>query len=289
MGSKSSQNAAQAAAAMRRFQEQMRRPESDRTFVMTEEWMRNSGTSGCGWTRVQMAILGIHYPAHSGWLRDVIGMRITEQTAAEFCGKNAKRKKLKSVKPQRQKANPKMSKSTGESVTCPYCGRHAEWVSNETVYGRRYGKSYMLWLCRPCDARVGCHENTMRPLGTMANAELRKWRMKAHDAIDPLYKSGRMTRGELYQKLSIALGKEVHVGESDIEQCQFVIAIANDMSHPERPEGQLPKGSIGRFDCSPQFNPESEWPDEQMWDGISPPWVDQDDGSLTEEFREIVR
>ena len=71
-------------------------------------------------------------------------------------------------------------------MNCPYCNNPAEWVSNAEVYGRPYGKSWMMYLCRPCDARVGCHQNSQTPLGTMANKELRGWRIKAHDAIDPM-------------------------------------------------------------------------------------------------------
>lgn len=60
----------------------------------------------------------------------------------------------------------------------------------------------------------------------MANKELREWRMKAHAAIDPLYKSGRMKRGTLYARLGDFLGKEVHIGWSDIEDCKAIIHAA---------------------------------------------------------------
>jgi len=62
---------------------------------------------------------------------------------------------------------------------CPYCGKNAEFVDNKEIYGRRYGKSYMMWWCKNCDARVGVHHNDKnRPLGSMENKELRIWRMK---------------------------------------------------------------------------------------------------------------
>ena len=59
-------------------------------------------------------------------------------------------------------------------MQCNYCGREAEWVENKEIYGRNYGKSYMAWLCRPCDAYVGCHQNTKKPLGRMSNKEERE-------------------------------------------------------------------------------------------------------------------
>ncbi len=38
------------------------------------------------------------------------------------------------------------------------------------------------------------------------------------------------------------------------------------------------------YDCSHLFDPNSPWPDEQQWDGITPPWLDQG-GSLDREYR----
>lgn len=59
-------------------------------------------------------------------------------------------------------------------MECNYCGRDAEWVENKEIYGRNYGNSYMTWLCRHCDAYVGCHHNTKKPLGRMSNKEERE-------------------------------------------------------------------------------------------------------------------
>lgn len=111
-------------------------------------------------------------------------------------------------------------------MNCPYCGKEARWCDNAERYGRRYGKSYMCYWCKDCDAYVGCHQNTRKPLGTMANAELRQWRMKAHDVIDPLWKKGKMRRDDVYKMLSEKLGFDVHVGESDIATCKRIISEA---------------------------------------------------------------
>ncbi len=108
-------------------------------------------------------------------------------------------------------------------MTCPYCNNPAEWVDNATVYGRRYGKSHMMWICRPCDARVGCHNNTKNPLGTMANAALRKVRMATHAVLDPLWKEKGLRRGEVYQALQRHFGHEIHIGESDETKCGLII------------------------------------------------------------------
>ena len=56
-------------------------------------------------------------------------------------------------------------------VYCDYCGRETEYVDSKVIYGKSYGKIY---LCRNCMAYVGVHKGTDKPLGRLANAELRK-------------------------------------------------------------------------------------------------------------------
>lgn len=110
-----------------------------------------------------------------------------------------------------------------DAVICPYCKQPAVWCENSVIYnGRNYGKSYMCYYCRPCDAYVGCHNNSRRPLGTMANKETREWRKKAHAAIDPIWQRKMMTRTKLYE-LKKHFGHEVHIGESDAAQCRAII------------------------------------------------------------------
>ena len=108
-------------------------------------------------------------------------------------------------------------------MICPYCHKEAEWVENKEIYGRNYGKSYMCYLCRDCNAYVGCHHNSRKALGTMANAELRSWRVKVHSVIDPLWKSSKMPRKQVYQRLKKHFGRVIHIGEADIETCQTII------------------------------------------------------------------
>lgn len=108
-------------------------------------------------------------------------------------------------------------------MKCPYCQKEAEWTSNEVVYGRRYGKSFMCYYCKNCDAYVGCHQNTKKPLGTMANKALRKKRIEAHAIVDILWKSGKYKRSIVYKKLSDAFGFQVHIGSADEKICEDII------------------------------------------------------------------
>jgi hypothetical protein len=110
-------------------------------------------------------------------------------------------------------------------MKCPYCNNEAVWCENKELYGKNYGKSYMIYLCKPCNAYVGCHNNSKKALGTIANKELREWRKKAHLHIDPLWKSGKWTRKGVYKYLSKVFNREIHIGESDIETCRRILRL----------------------------------------------------------------
>lgn len=112
-------------------------------------------------------------------------------------------------------------------MICQYCNQPAKFVPNEEIYnGKRYGRSYMMYYCKPCDAYVGVHENDpKRPLGTLANRELREWRKKAHRVIDPYWRDGDMKRVWVYSRLNRHFKKSVHVGESDQQMCEEIIRV----------------------------------------------------------------
>jgi len=115
------------------------------------------------------------------------------------------------------------------SVVCPYCGKPAELVTGAAIYPRRsdlHGKSF--YRCNPCHAYVGCHPGTTNPLGRLANAELRRAKMAAHAAFDPIWKTGRMKRGVAYEWLAKRLEinkSDCHIGMFDIETCKRVTEV----------------------------------------------------------------
>ena len=113
-------------------------------------------------------------------------------------------------------------------MDCPYCHRPAKWVENKEIYGKNYGRSFMIWLCQPCNAYVGTHQNTKKPLGTMADRLTREWRKKAHEVFDPLWKEGHHSRDGAYILLSRKMGKETHIGESDVETCKKIIQVLGE-------------------------------------------------------------
>lgn len=118
-------------------------------------------------------------------------------------------------------------------VKCPYCEQPAKLVTGDTIYPHRPDLRWKLfWLCRPCDAYVGCHlsGDGTSPFGTMANAELRAARIKAHAAFDPIWKEEYMPRRKAYSWLADQLGihpKHCHISWFDLETCQRVPAICD--------------------------------------------------------------
>lgn len=81
----------------------------------------------------------------------------------------------------------------------------------------------MCYYCRECDAYVGCHKNSRRALGTMADKPLRNLRVKVHRTLDPLWRSRKYSRQTVYDKLHEFFGFSVHVGASDDDMCYEIL------------------------------------------------------------------
>lgn len=112
---------------------------------------------------------------------------------------------------------------------CRYCGSEVVFTSNAEIYGKEYGNG-KCFLCRNCRAYVGVHTETLTPLGTLANDELRKWRNKAHNEFDKLWKGNTriMTRHNAYGWLAKQMNltrDETHIALFEIEQCKKVLEL----------------------------------------------------------------
>lgn len=125
-----------------------------------------------------------------------------------------------------------------EAPACPYCGLTAVIVGGDIIYphlphfaGRRF------WKCFSCgDAYVGCHPGSDKPLGRLANKDLRLAKTHAHAAFDPLWEAkmerDKISKGEArsraYRWLASQLGidpKDCHIGMMDIQACRRVVLI----------------------------------------------------------------
>ena len=119
------------------------------------------------------------------------------------------------------------------AVNCDYCGKTARFVTGEKIYPHRSDLyNLQFYLCEECNAYVGCHKNSNgKPLGRLANAELRKMKSAAHAAFDPIWKNGKISRNEAYKLLAKSLKidrEKCHIGMFDIETCREVIAWCED-------------------------------------------------------------
>lgn len=113
-------------------------------------------------------------------------------------------------------------------LSCPYCGSPTQLVDDAEIYGRSYGSK--CYVCKPCDAWVGCHKGTDIALGRLANKELRTLKHQAHEAFDPLWQSGYLSRTAAYDILSIAFGlptEQTHIGMFNEDMCRIVIQLSN--------------------------------------------------------------
>lgn len=112
---------------------------------------------------------------------------------------------------------------------CQYCGGEVHLVDASVVYGghsKKYGRLYVCSNYPKCDAYVGAHKRSHKPLGTVANRELRRWRQVAHKAFDPLWLEGSVSRSDAYSWLAAKMGQdEVHIGESGLDDCKAIIDV----------------------------------------------------------------
>jgi hypothetical protein len=119
-------------------------------------------------------------------------------------------------------------------IICPYCSGFAVlYQTSDHRYRTDYGP---IWDCPKCNAWVGCRKGSFKPSGRLADAELRKAKVAAHAALDPLWKSKveqtgmkpQEARGKAYEWLAKKLGipaEEAQIGMFDLATCRRVIEI----------------------------------------------------------------
>ena len=120
---------------------------------------------------------------------------------------------------------------------CPYCNTTSELVYGTLLYPHNPALAHLpFYYCGPaCDAWVGCHKDTEIPLGRLANAELRHWKVQAHVAFDKLWRVSTISkRKELRRRAYLLLAEqmglppsECHIGKMDVTLCKLVIEIVD--------------------------------------------------------------
>jgi len=110
----------------------------------------------------------------------------------------------------------KTKQATTRLIRCCGCGVKvdARLTNGAEIYPHRPDlHSLPFWKCDGCGNYVGCHHKTRNrtePLGNIPTPALRDERKRLHDEIDPLWKSGRFSRKELYDMISHHMGFAFH-------------------------------------------------------------------------------
>lgn len=121
------------------------------------------------------------------------------------------------------------------SVTCPYCNSRAVLRPANTVYGiseRSSGKHLYVCVNWPkCDAYVSAHQRDKRPMGVLANGNLRHKRILAHKALEDYRVLTHMEKWAVYIWLQGKLGlneHQIHIAKFSEEMCDQVIALCEE-------------------------------------------------------------
>lgn len=104
----------------------------------------------------------------------------------------------------------------------------------ETYPHRPDLKGLPFWKCDACGNFVGCHhktENRTNPLGCIPTREIKEARQHIHRILDPLWKSGRYGRRELYSMIAHVLGvAEYHTAEiRSVDEARRVYRVIDDI------------------------------------------------------------
>ena len=118
---------------------------------------------------------------------------------------------------------------------CRYCGGTVHLVPAAIVYGsaaaKRLGiEQEKFYQCQNCNARVGCHKGTDRPMGNLANEALRMKRKETHQVFDGFWKSKGMSRTQGYKWMAkkLRLSEELaHIGGFEMDRCQKLINLCH--------------------------------------------------------------
>lgn len=109
-------------------------------------------------------------------------------------------------------------------ITCHYCSNPAQLVNGKQIYPFRTDLAALkFWRCAPCNAWVGCHPGTEKPLGILAKAELRKLKSQVHAAFDPTWRNKKRSRTAAYRWLAEGLGisgAKCHIGMFTEDMCR---------------------------------------------------------------------
>lgn len=138
-------------------------------------------------------------------------------------------------RPRKRRPGPrKVQKKSGHKkpVLCPFCGGQALLREGSFLFENPVIKKLYVCVRYPeCDSYVAAHEDSLEPMGPLADAELRKKRLLAHQYFDQLWKPtcgsrAIFSRKQAYRWLCDKLGgntRHNHIGLMGAGMCDRVI------------------------------------------------------------------
>lgn len=131
---------------------------------------------------------------------------------------------------------PPMNRINSIKIFCCACKKEVDALlkTGADIYPHlHYLGKIPFWQCPTCNNYVGCHHKTKdryRPLGSIPSPELRKLRRNIHDEIDPLWKSGKYSRKEIYAILSRRIKKEYHTADvRDVHVAEEILELVRSL------------------------------------------------------------
>ena len=126
-------------------------------------------------------------------------------------------------------------------IHCCGCGDtvSARLTNGAEIYPHREDLAELpFWACDACGNFVGTHHRDMRPgqdrlrpLGVIPTPEIKRARQRLHRLIDPLWKSRRFKRADLYAEISRKLGAPYHTADlRSVEEAERVMAIVKEIA-----------------------------------------------------------
>lgn len=125
-----------------------------------------------------------------------------------------------------------------KTIFCMGCGKDVEARlsdGSERYPHRPDLADIPFWTHDECGTWVGTHhktKNRLMPLGILATPEMFKARVAIHDLIDPIWKSGDISRGRIYAYMKKQLGYNYHTGEiRTMEEARKIWQIAAELNN----------------------------------------------------------
>ena len=131
-------------------------------------------------------------------------------------------------------------------IHCCGCGeeKDARLTDGAEIYPHRPDLSSLpFWKCDDCGNFVGCHHKTRdrtRPLGCIPTPEIKNARKHIHRILDPIWKSGGMSRNDVYAALSDELGWEYHTAQiRSVEEARTVYRLVQKIAKDGTPGNEV--------------------------------------------------